>query len=159
MKAWQIIFIILLSLAVLSFFVHFFNVRNNLIRLQEKVKKCKSDLRVAKSRYLQVLSLIKKTNKDVNREASLDDKYFSSIIGQPMQYKNLAISAATVTSLAKNYEDAQRDLNNAVNYFNVYRRKIHVLYVALILGYKKEKYIDEDKLELINTQGYDENEI
>ena len=159
MEEWQIALVVFSSIAVLSFFVYLFIVRNNLVRLQEKVKKCKSDLRVAKSRYLQVLSLTKKTNKDVNREASLGDDFYSSIIGQPMQHKSLAISAATVNTLAMNYESAQRALNNAINYYNVYRRKIHVLFVALFLGYKKEKYIDEDKLELINTQGYDEDEI
>lgn len=159
MKVWQILIIIISCVAMLSFLYYFFKIRSNLVSLQEKVKKCKSNLRVAKSRYLQVLSLIKKTNKDVNKEANLDDKYFSSIIGQPMQYKNLAISASSVNVLASNYENSQRDLNNAINCYNIYRRKISVFWIALILGYKKEKYIDEDKLELINTQGYNENEV
>ena len=159
MEAWHIVIIVAISIVVLLFFIYFIKTRNTLFNKREKVRKFKSNLRVAKSRYLQVLIQIKKTNKDVNREANLDDKYYSSIFGQPMQYQNLAISASSVNLLAKNYESAQRDLNNAINYYNSYRGKLSVFWVASILGYKKEKYIDEDKLDLINTQGYEEEEI
>lgn len=154
-------FIIIISLIILIIiFSYVFKVRDRLIYMQEKIKKLKSNARVAKSKYLQVINILKQTNKEISNDTKFEHNRTNiQFSNTPYQYEGLKESKELIVNLANDYQKAQELLNYEINKYNTYVRKLHIILLAKILKFEIISYIDETKLDMIDTHGYNEDDL
>lgn len=73
---------------------------------------------------------------------------------------NFEEAGKLVVSLASEYQFAQQNLNELINYYNLYITSFPRLILAKIFGYKKENYIDSGNLAAsTELQGFDDKDI
>ena len=155
MKWWGYLILLLVIAGFLTYYLMKF--RNKVVNKKEDIEKAKSRVRILKAKYLQVLRKVGTTQKDSNDAQG--GAYYAANRNGGGRFIGGAIGAVDsnfeevgklVVSLASEYQFAQQNLNELINYYNLYITSFPRLILAKIFGYKKENYIDSGKV-MLNT--------
>ena len=159
-------FLIIFLILVIAFLVYLIKFRNSCVYQLERIESQKSNIRILKAKYLNVLSKTLDTNNSVNK--SLGAAYGVAnasgagrfIGGARGEIDNFEDSTNIVYKLANEFHQAQNALNNSVNTYNNYISKFPSNLLAKMLKFTKEEYIDSENLELsMSLSGFDEEDL
>lgn len=144
--------------------VHF---RNKVVSKKEYIERSKSQVRILKAKYLQVLRKIGASQRESN--ASQGNAYANANKGGKGVFIGGAIGSIgsnfeevgeLVVSLANELQVAQQNLNDLVREYNQYITAFPRVILALLLRYKREDYVDSDNLAAsTKLSGFDEEDI
>ena len=165
MKWWYYLLLFLIILIIIIICIICF--RNSVVQRKEDIENAKSEVRILKAKYLQVLRKTGKTQLDSNiaqgyayqmANENGGGEFIGGAIG-PIR-SNFKGSSKLVQSLADEYQRAQQRLNYEVKSYNIYITAFPRVILSKMFGYKKENYVDNDNLDAsTKLNGFDENDI
>lgn len=153
MKWYGYVIIGVIVVLLLAFLVCLIKFSNNVKYQKEQIKNSKSDVRIAKAKYLQVLRKVIQTQDDATDSQG---RAYRKANGSNIGFINGAIggidsnfyeSSELVADLADQLQDCQRTLNRNINLYNTYISTFPCSFLNLFLRYKKEEYVDSENLE------------
>lgn len=146
---------VVVLLVVAGFFVSkLIAFKNKGTAYQEKIKKAKSDVRLAQNKYVKALRNTEGA-LGVGAENVAQTGMVMGDIGSASKYDT---NTELVCSLANAYERAQNILNDIISQYNNYISIFPNLIYAKVLRYKREAYIDEQNLDkTMMLNGIDES--
>ena len=146
-----IFLIIVIVILLISLLIFLLVKRNVLIVYRLKVDEAKSDVRIAKHKYLT--SLKKLQSQEENRKGK-NNTYGFTVKGE------YEVTANYVAELAENLETAQLILTNIIREYNELISTFPMNILAKIFKFKKEKFVDQDRLEKsIELNNFDDEEL
>lgn len=139
-----LILIILIIIFIIVFIITMIKIRNKAFKLKENIKEHKSALRLVKSKYLSVLELSDSVHSS-NAQKGNRNYSPSSLISIGRGAEAYAEGNRVIENLANEYLNAQNQLNYSIKIYNEYILKFPRVIFTRLLGYKREKYIEDDK--------------
>ena len=128
--------------------------KNIVTGFQERIKKAKSDVRLAQNKYVKALRNTEGALA-AGAEIGVQTGVLMGDVGAASKYDT---NTELVCSLANAYERAQNTLNETISNYNKYISIFPNLIYAKILRYKREAYIDEQNLDkTMMLNGIDES--
>ena len=141
--------------------------RNKVVNMKENISGAKSQVRILKAKYLQVLRKGGTSQRESN--ASQGEAYERANWNGSRILIGGAIGAIDtdfeevgdlVVSLASELQEAQQKLNDLVGNYNRYIIAFPRIIFTMILRYKKENYVDSENLAAsTKLTGFDDEDI
>ena len=162
----MVFIVILLIILGIVFLVWSLKFKNNVTLKKENIDSLKSDVRVVKAKYLNVLGKTIDTHESVNssqgsayREANSNGAG-TFIGGARGSIDNFDRASQIVYNLANEYQRAQGSLNYAIKQYNTYISLFPNSILTHMFHYEKEEYIDSENLNLsTDLNGFNENDL
>lgn len=160
------IFIVLILVAA-GFFVYWLvKERNVLLKAREDVNKAKSNVRIAKAKFLTTIRIANETDTAHMKRASEaianatrnNEILFRSATGDLSG--SLGTGSESLMKLSDNYSRALEALSSAICSYNTLVSQFPMIVAARILGFEREKTVDEENIdESTILRGFDNDQL
>ena len=151
-----ILLVVCLLIWIMLLLLKLIFVKNIITQYKNLIAESKSNVRIRKGKYVQVMELTNKMNSttsDVEGEfylkstAGVGTNSFINLAGTPRMQENYQTSIELVLSLAESYEEAQSELNSLIKEYNTYISSFPTCIYARCLLAKKEQFVDNQNLQ------------